>query len=118
MTAPLLITGGTGTLGRLVVPRLRDAGARLRVLTRGGRPSGDGVEHVTGDLTTGAGLAAAVDGAGTILHCAGSAKGDDEKARRLVRAAQRAGVGHIVFISVVVAARNPGVSSTDPALIR
>ena len=28
-----LVTGGTGTLGRLVVPRLRDAGGDIRVLT-------------------------------------------------------------------------------------
>ena len=28
MTAPILVTGGTGTLGRHVAPLLRDAGAR------------------------------------------------------------------------------------------
>jgi uncharacterized protein YbjT (DUF2867 family) len=47
--APVLVTGGTGTLGRLVVPRLRDAGCDVRVLSRrsGGDGHGDstGVEH-------------------------------------------------------------------------
>ena len=32
MTALCLITGGTGTLGRLVVPRVREAGCHVRVL--------------------------------------------------------------------------------------
>ena len=116
MTAPLLITGGTGTLGRLVLPRLLDTGAKLRVLSRSDHPSGDGAEFVTGDLATGAGLGTAMDGVGTVVHCAGSAKGDDEKARHLVRAASRAGVGHIVYISVVGADRIPVVSATDRAM--
>jgi uncharacterized protein YbjT (DUF2867 family) len=29
----ILVTGGTGTLGRLVVPRLREAGCKVRVLS-------------------------------------------------------------------------------------
>ena len=32
---PILVTGGTGTLGRLVVARLLDAGRSVRVLSRG-----------------------------------------------------------------------------------
>jgi NAD(P)-dependent dehydrogenase (short-subunit alcohol dehydrogenase family) len=32
MTSAILVTGGTGTLGRLVVARLRDAGCNVRVL--------------------------------------------------------------------------------------
>ena len=76
MTAPILITGGTGTLGRQVVPRLRDAGRELRVLSRGGGESVEGIELVTGDLTTGQGVDAAVDGAEIIVHLAGTAKGD------------------------------------------
>jgi uncharacterized protein YbjT (DUF2867 family) len=43
----------------------------------------------------------AVDGVGTIVHCAGSPKGDEDKARNLVRAASRAGAQHLVYISVV-----------------
>jgi uncharacterized protein YbjT (DUF2867 family) len=32
--ARILVTGGMGTLGRLVVPRLRDADSKVRVLSR------------------------------------------------------------------------------------
>jgi uncharacterized protein YbjT (DUF2867 family) len=90
MTSPILITGGTGTLGRLVVRRLRDAGCELRVLSRRSRAVEDGIEFVTGDLTTGEGIVAAVEGAEIIVHSAGSPKGDEEKARNLVRPASRA----------------------------
>jgi uncharacterized protein YbjT (DUF2867 family) len=113
VTSPLLITGGTGTLGRLVVPLLQERGCRVRVLSRRGRPPGGDIDFVTGDLATGLGLDAAVAGVATILHCGGSAKGDDEKARNLVRAAARAGAPHIVFISVVGADRIPVVSGID-----
>ena len=50
MTSPVLVTGGTGRLGRLVVRRLRDAQCDVRVLTRRSRESADGVEFVVGDL--------------------------------------------------------------------
>ena len=48
-----LITGGTGTLGRLVVSRLRDAGGDIRVLSRRQPDLTEGIEYVTGDLATG-----------------------------------------------------------------
>ena len=47
----ILITGGTGRLGRHVVDALRSRGHDVRILSR--RP-GDG--HIVGDLATGAGL--------------------------------------------------------------
>jgi uncharacterized protein YbjT (DUF2867 family) len=113
----ILLTGGTGTLGRLVLPLLLDAGAKVRVLSRHIPTDGEpGVEYVAGDLATGEGVAAAVDGATTILHCAGSAKGDEVKARTLVRAATGAGVRHVVNISVVGADRVPVVSAVDRAM--
>ena len=107
MSSTILVTGGTGTLGRHVVPRLRDAGRRVRVLSRSTHEAADGIEYVTGDLATGEGIESAVDGAAIIVHCAGSAKGDEDKARSLVRAASRAGAPHLVFISVVGADRIP-----------
>lgn len=116
MTAPILLTGGTGTLGSLVTPLLRDAGHTVRVLSRRDREPASGVEYVTGDLDTGEGLDAALAGVETVVHCAGSAKGDDVKARTLVEAARKAGVRHLVYISVVGADRVPVVSGVDRAM--
>lgn len=116
MTAPILLTGGTGTLGSLVVPLLLDAGCNVRVLSRSRHEPADGVELVTGDLATGDGVDVAVTGVETIVHCAGTHKGDDDKARHLMRAASRAGVQHLVYISVVGADRIPVVSRADRAV--
>ena len=116
MTSPILVTGGTGTLGRQVVPRLREAGCDVRVLSRRTRDAADGIEYVTGDLLKDEGTQAAVDGAGIIVHCAGGAKGDDEATRNLVRAASLAGTQHLVYISVVGADRIPIVSGIDRAM--
>ena len=116
MTAPILLTGGTGTLGRLVVPLLREAGYDVRVLSRRDHEARDGIEFVTGDLATGQGIETAVDGVETIVHCAGSTKGDEDKARTLVEAARAAGKPHLVYISVVGADRVPVVSGVDRAM--
>jgi uncharacterized protein YbjT (DUF2867 family) len=88
----------------------------VRVLSRRSHESGDGVEFVTGDLATGEGLDVAVNGAETIVHLGGSAKGDDDKTRNLVRAAAQAGAQHLVYISVVGADRVPVVSGVDRAM--
>jgi uncharacterized protein YbjT (DUF2867 family) len=116
MTAPILVTGGTGTLGRHVVARLRDAGHDVRVLSRHHHASGDGIEYLTADLLRGEGIEPAVDGAGIIVHCAGSTKGDDEATRNLVRAASLAGAQHLVHISVIGVDRIPLVSGIDRAM--
>jgi nucleoside-diphosphate-sugar epimerase len=50
---PGLLDGVIGMLGRLATPLLRDAGAKVRVLSRRSHESGDGVKFVTGDLATG-----------------------------------------------------------------
>ncbi|MBF6332775.1 SDR family oxidoreductase [Nocardia transvalensis] len=105
MAAKILVTGGTGTLGRHVVPGLLTAGQELRVLSRSPRANTPGIEYVRGDLTKGHGIDAAVAGIDTIVHLAGDAKTDDVATRHLVDAA--AGVGHLVFIGVTAAERIP-----------
>src|SRR6476646_308196 len=113
----ILVTASTGRLGPLVVARLRAAVRPVRVLSRGkhGRDvlSDPGVTFATADLSTGEGVDAAVAGMDVIVHLAGSQKGDGQKARHLVAAAERAGVRHLVFISVVGADRIPMSSRID-----
>lgn len=114
----ILVTGGTGGLGRRVVPRLREAGRVVRVLSRRVHDSAPGVEYVVGDLAKDEGVAAAVEGARVVVHCAGSGRiaEDSAQIRNLVRAAKRAGVQHLVNISVVGADRIPVVSGVDRAM--
>jgi len=107
MTSRFLVTGGTGTLGRHVVPMLREAGGKMRILSRHGHPPEEDVEYVTGDLLKGEGIEPAVDGVEIIVHLAGGPKGDDVATANLMRVATRAGVRHVVYISVVGADRIP-----------
>ncbi len=107
MNPPILITGGTGTLGGHVVPRMLAAGADVRGLSRTARQPADGIEYVVGDLAADRGIDEAVAGVGKVVHLAGGAKGDDDLARHLVRASVAAGVEHIVFMSVTAADRIP-----------
>ncbi|MRH93135.1 NAD(P)H-binding protein [Nocardia sp. SYP-A9097] len=117
MTKTVLVTGGTGTLGKLVTPLLVRAGVEVRVLSRTAREGADGIRYVAGDLQTGEGVAAAVAGVDTILHLAGTQKGDGDKARNLVAAAQQASVTpHLVYISVVGAERVVVESGLDRAM--
>jgi uncharacterized protein YbjT (DUF2867 family) len=98
----ILVTGGTGTLGRLVTERLRADGHEVRVLSRHTQP------YAVDLRKGGAGLEAAVTGVDTIVHCATTQTGGDEKAAgNLLAAARRAGVGHLVYISIVGVDRVP-----------
>ncbi|MFJ3163770.1 SDR family oxidoreductase [Streptomyces kanasensis] len=97
----IVVTGGTGTLGRHVTERLRADGHEVRVVSRHSAP-------YAVDLRDGRGLDAAVTGAGTVVHCASSPRGGDERAaQHLLDAARRAGVGHLVYISIVGVDRVP-----------
>ena len=100
-TPNLLVTGGTGVLGRRVVERLGAAGVGARVMSRSGKPG-----TVRGDLLTVEGLDAAVRGVETVIHCASSPyrktrEVDVAGTGRLLEAAVRAGVSHFVYISIV-----------------
>jgi uncharacterized protein YbjT (DUF2867 family) len=101
MASPVLVTGGTGRLGRLVVARLQERGCDVRVLSRHGRPVPPGVTFFTADLRTGQDIEPAVTGTAAIIHCATSTRGDAEATRNLVAAASRTGSAHLVYVSIV-----------------
>jgi len=104
----ILVTGGTGTLGRALVPRLAAPGRQIRVLSRRPRPSSAEPDAwATGDLRRNQGIEEAVAGASVIVHCATAARGDDAAARNLIGAARRAGAPHLVYISIVGVDRVP-----------
>ncbi|MGH7763759.1 MAG: SDR family oxidoreductase [Candidatus Dormibacteraceae bacterium] len=101
----VLVTGGTGVLGRQVVMQLRASGHRARILSR--NPKGH-VDVVQGDLATGQGLLKAVSGMDAIIHAASATRErhrgkatDVVGTRRLVAMAREARVGHVVYISIV-----------------
>lgn len=114
--APVLVTGGTGTLGRQVVDELSRAAVPVRVLSRttGNDDDhlNDAVQRVVGDLTSGAGLAEAVAGVQAVVHCATSPTHpqavDVEGTRRLADAlTTHAADAHLVLIGILGAHANP-----------
>jgi uncharacterized protein YbjT (DUF2867 family) len=100
----VLVTGGTGTLGRHVVMRLRRQGHRARIFSR--HPRGH-VDAVQGDLKTGLNLGRAMLGVDAIVHAATEvrqslrSRGDVKGTRRLIKAAKQAKIKHLVYISIV-----------------
>ena len=101
----ILVTGGTGALGREVVKRVRAAGHTARVLSR--KPSA-GPDWAQGDVATGAGLGEALIGIDAVVHAATAAvqpwklRGTDVVGtRRVLAMARAAGVRHAVYVSIV-----------------
>jgi uncharacterized protein YbjT (DUF2867 family) len=107
MSRPILVTGGTGTLGQHLVPRLRRSGEQVRVLTRGERADEEGVTHVVADLLGDTEIEPALDGVTTVVHLAGGPKGDDRATEALMRASVNVGVEHVVLISVIASDQIP-----------
>ncbi|PNY79455.1 SDR family oxidoreductase [Deinococcus koreensis] len=117
----VLVTGGTGTLGRETVKALAAQGAQVRVLSR--RPAPPDAPTwaeqswaepfwAQGDLVTGEGLPAALRGVDTVLHAAHDPQRparDLQGLRMLLATAEAAGVPRLVSVSIVGAADIPGV---------
>lgn len=106
----VLVTGGTGALGRVVVDRLLADGHGVTVASRRSRPdaAAGSLGWATVDYRTGAGLDVAVDGVDAIVHCAYGYRGIDVE-RRLFDAAGRIGEPHVVYVSIVGVDRIPFV---------
>lgn len=114
MTRPVLVTGATGMLGRAVLTRLVAKGMPVRALSRHPQQHTEGVSWVTGDVTTGAGIRQAVDGADTIVHLASAPyrrgytrEVEIDGTRRILEEARSANVQHILYTSIIGCDRVP-----------
>ena len=106
----ILVTGATGYVGGRLVPRLLEAGYRVRVLARDpdrlqGRAWLDRVEVARGDALHSESLPeamAGVDAAYYLIHSLGGARSfehrDLEAARTFAKAARAAGVQRIIYL--------------------
>ncbi len=111
---PVLVTGGTGTLGREVVAELVRSQIPVRLLSRSAGPADSGVTRVVGDLRTGDGLAEALDGVQAVIHCATDGRHPEEVdvdgTRRLTLALLEkddADAARLVHVSIVGCWDNP-----------
>lgn len=107
----ILVTGATGPLGQHTISRLLARKHHVRILTHQAIPSPQpDVEMASGDLVTGEGLEAALDGIEVVIHLASDSRQalatDVGGTRNLLAAATAAQAArqappHIVYISIV-----------------
>jgi uncharacterized protein YbjT (DUF2867 family) len=114
----VLVTGGTGHLGKDLVDRLVRGGHQVRLFARSRRERSD-VEWAIGDLATGEGLPTALRGVQTVINAAthspvaqrggfrpidffkSPSDVDAEGTRRLLDLSQQASVQHFFHVSIV-----------------
>ena len=106
----ILVTGGSGFVGRHVVRALIAAGEDVRCLVRDpGKGTSLGCELVGGDMTDAASLRRAVEGVDAVVHLVAVRQGKEEKFQRvmvqggqdLVDAAAEAGVKRFLLMSAL-----------------
>lgn len=125
----VLVTGGTGFIGRHLVSALLKQGADVTVLSRHAPPdSGLGYKVISGDLTRRASIAGICQGMDIVFHLGGYAHAVDqpdgksektnwqvtvEGTRVLVEQSLKAGVSRFVFFSSVKAMGEGGETCLD-----
>lgn len=132
---PVLVTGATGKVGRLLVPVLVRRGAQVSVLTRDPERARAlsglaGANCRAGDLTDPAALPAALEGVACVFHLASYSPTPEESdiyaapghwpmtaegTDNLVRAALAAGVERLVYLSSVKAMGDAVAATGTPA---
>ncbi|HEX2853875.1 MAG TPA: NAD(P)H-binding protein [Opitutaceae bacterium] len=114
VSCTIAVTGGTGYLGRALIPSLLARGHRVRVLVRPGseRRLPAGVTAVAGNPLALADVAAVLAGADTLVHLVGVPKPSPAKARQfreidlvsiqiaVAAAARSVPRPHVVYLSV------------------
>src|SRR5271166_4069778 len=106
-SAPVLVTGSAGRIGRAVVAELQTRGLPVRGFDR--VPTPGLADCIVGDLTDGQALLRAAQGTGTLIHLAATPDDDDFFTHLLpnniigvyhtLEAARQAGVKRLVLAS-------------------
>ena len=104
--AQVMVTGGTGRLGRLLVPKLVAAGHSVRILTRQTDPGYPPIVHVyRGDLATGDIDESVFHGVSVLVHAASDSRTADETdiegMKRLILGAHNHWSPHFIYVSIV-----------------
>jgi len=114
----IALTGATGFLGGHTLGALVEKGYKVRALTRRPQPKIDNVEWIEGALDDTESLNKLVQDADALLHLAGLTKALNRDtffdvnvtgSKNLFKAAQEAGVSHVVHVSSL-SAREPRLS--------
>jgi uncharacterized protein YbjT (DUF2867 family) len=111
--ASVLITGGTGYIGRRLIPELVTRGHRVRAIVRAGSEGRvpRGAETVVGDVRSRESMAPLVEPGVVVVHLVGTPRPSPAKAaqfealdlvaaRECIAASATAGARHFVYVSV------------------
>lgn len=109
VSGPVLLLGGTGTIGRATAAALRAEGFDVVALVRPGAPRPANCRIVEGSARDPAVVVHAVEGCAAVVSCLASRTGAPEDARAIDRDAHRlvlqaamdAGVGRFVLLSAI-----------------
>lgn len=110
MSGPVLITGGAGSVGRMLVARLRQEGQAVRVfdlpaMNYAGLEGANGIEVIKGDITDADTVRRAVDGVEAVIHLAAILPPASERDRAKTFAVNVDGTAHLVHALETLAPR-------------
>ena len=99
----IAIIGGTGTVGSQVAHQISAAGTKFRMLARSPEKAlkADTVEVVKGDTSDAAAIDKLLASATKLFLLIPSVRGSVETANKIIEAAKKAGVKHVVRLSVI-----------------
>src|SRR5438477_10591701 len=103
----VLVTGGTGSLGRPLARAVKRAGHVVRIMSRRPRRASAAAETewAQADIASGDGVRAAVDEVDAVVHAATDPRHPDAVdvggTQHLIDAVRSTGIGHLIYVSIV-----------------